>query len=217
MTKNTRKAEPALPPDLMPFAMVPRDVMRSDAWRSLGINERRVIDFLLLEHLSKGGRENGSLKAPWLQLVEFGVAKNFITSAIVNLEACGLIGCQRGPRRTMNLYTLNWLPMPDGSMPTMIWRAFRDEALRPLPSPMAAKYVPKEGQAMSLKRDKSRRYVPKEGQTTPIPAPKYVPERGVLSRKHLSNQGEQYSISKGERAAAGGEVVPLPRVAGGGQ
>src|SRR5688572_19535116 len=50
------------------FAKMSRDLLRSDAWRSLGINERRVIDFLLIEHMSKGGRENGRLKAPYRQL-----------------------------------------------------------------------------------------------------------------------------------------------------
>lgn len=43
------------------FAKMPRTLMESDAWRSLGINERRVVDFLLIEHMSHGGRKNGAL------------------------------------------------------------------------------------------------------------------------------------------------------------
>ena len=30
-----------------------RELLRNDAWRSLGINERRVVDFLMIEHMSK--------------------------------------------------------------------------------------------------------------------------------------------------------------------
>jgi hypothetical protein len=47
-----------------PFVMLPRELIASDAWRSLGINGRRLIDFLLLEHMGHGGKENGKLKAP---------------------------------------------------------------------------------------------------------------------------------------------------------
>jgi hypothetical protein len=123
---NTRKApQSALPPELKPFAMIPRDVLRSDAWRSLGINERRVIDFLLLEYLSKGGRENGGLKAPYRQLVSLGIGARHIASAIAGAERRGLIACYRGGLRVATVYTIAWLPMPDGSMPAQAWRAFR--------------------------------------------------------------------------------------------
>ena len=123
---NPRKApQSALPPELRPFAMIPRDVLRSDAWRSLGINERRVIDFLLLEYLSKGGRENSKLKAPYRQLVNLGIGARYVASAIAGVEQRGLIACYRGGLRVASVYTIAWLPLPDGSMPTQGWRAVR--------------------------------------------------------------------------------------------
>jgi hypothetical protein len=54
-----------------PFVMLPRSLIQSDAWRSAGINARRFVDFLLLEHMAHGGKENGKLKAPYRQLEQF--------------------------------------------------------------------------------------------------------------------------------------------------
>ena len=48
--------------------MLPRSLIQSDAWRAAGINTRRFIDFLLLEHMAHGGKANGKLKAPGRQL-----------------------------------------------------------------------------------------------------------------------------------------------------
>jgi hypothetical protein len=211
---DMKKTTPRGPQE--PFVMLPRDLLRSDAWRSLGINERRVIDFLLLEHMSKGGRENGKLKAPWLQLVEFGAARNFITAAIRNLEDRGLVDCQRGGRRTMTLYTVNWLPMPDGSMPTMSWHAFRDPTLRALSTPKVRNSVPKEGQAMSPKRDKLRESVPKEGQKGPFSAQTDVPKEGVLSISR-SNHAATDSIGECGNPEAADAAQPARRAAGGGE
>ena len=33
------------------FVKMPRALLQSDAWRSLGINERRLLDFLMLEQM----------------------------------------------------------------------------------------------------------------------------------------------------------------------
>ena len=50
------------------FIMLPRDLLESDAWRGLGINARRFLDFLMIEHLRHGGKHNGYLLAPQRQL-----------------------------------------------------------------------------------------------------------------------------------------------------
>jgi hypothetical protein len=46
------------------FIKLPRRVIESEAWRSLNINARRFLDFLMIEHMSHGGRANGKLGAP---------------------------------------------------------------------------------------------------------------------------------------------------------
>ena len=63
------------PPAGEPFIWLTREILRSDAWRSLGINGRRFIDFLLIEHMAKGGQYNGKLKAPRHQLHAFGIGQ----------------------------------------------------------------------------------------------------------------------------------------------
>ena len=98
------------------------DVLESDAWRSLGINARRLIDFLMIEHMRHGGRRNGFLLAPWRQLVECGIGDHFIESAIAEVEQAGLVDCRRGTGRSPNMYTLTWLPLSDGTPPSDRWR-----------------------------------------------------------------------------------------------
>lgn len=205
MTKPTRKPQE-------PFAMLPRDLLRSDAWRSLGINERRLIDFLLLEHMRHGGRENGKLKAPWLQLIEFGAAKNQITGAIRNVEERGLVLCERRGRRTANLYTVTWMLMPDGSWPAQPWRRFSDATLRPMTTPKIRNLPPKAGPTMSLNRDQLRKSVPKQGQKGPISPSEHVPEKGVPSR-YIYQGLDPSPPEEGSDAPAEAAVVPL-RAAG---
>ena len=63
------------------------------------INCRRLIDFLEIEHLKHGGVENGSLLAPYSQLVSFGIGRRFIHGAIQEAGQRGLIQVERGGRR----------------------------------------------------------------------------------------------------------------------
>jgi hypothetical protein len=93
-----------------PFIMLPRSLIQSDAWRSAGINTRRFVDFLLLEHMAHGGKENGKLKAPYGQLEQFNINARFVSEAIAEAEKLGLVDCHRGGMRVATTYTINWLP-----------------------------------------------------------------------------------------------------------
>jgi hypothetical protein len=201
---NTRKApQSALPPELRPFAMIPRDVLRSDAWRSLGINERRVIDFLLLEYLSKGGRENGKLKAPYSQLIQIGgVAARYVASAIAGAERRGLIAAERGGLRVATVYTIAWLPMPDGTMPAQAWRTFR------------AADLPYKGKArLPYKGKADASNLPYKGK---VDGPGSLPYKGNDLSRIVSNHAGADSISQcGDPAAA--PVVPLRRAPAAGE
>jgi hypothetical protein len=104
------------------FAMIPRDVMESPAWRSLSINARRFIDFLQLEHMRHGGRENGNLKAPYKQLKVFGIAEHYRAQAIRDTEEAGFVDVRRGGQRVANLYALTWLPLKNGTPASNLWR-----------------------------------------------------------------------------------------------
>jgi hypothetical protein len=129
-----------------PFAMLPRGLIGSDAWRSLGINARRFIDFLLLEHMAHGGQENGLLKAPYEQLEAFGVGARYLADAIREAEELGLVECHRGGMRVATMYGLTWLPTLDGAHATDGWRNYHNSDPKPLPSPKP-KNLPAKGKA----------------------------------------------------------------------
>lgn len=56
------------PPKGKSWTWVTRDVLSSAAWRSMAINTRRLVDFLMAEHMAQGGRDNGRLMVPRQQL-----------------------------------------------------------------------------------------------------------------------------------------------------
>jgi hypothetical protein len=108
-----------------PFVMLPRSLIQSDAWRTAGINTRRFVEFLLLEHMAHGGKENGKLKAPYRQLEQFYINARFVSEAIAEAEKLGLVDCHRGGMRVATTYTVNWLPLSDGTEPIERWRDYK--------------------------------------------------------------------------------------------
>jgi hypothetical protein len=112
------------------FVMLPRSLLQSAAWRSQSIHARRLIDFLMLEHMSHGGRQNGFLVAPRRQLESFGIHEHFVSTAIAEAESVGLIDCIRGKGRAPSRYTLTWLPRADGAEPTDRWRYCEEHAVK---------------------------------------------------------------------------------------
>jgi hypothetical protein len=104
------------------WVRLPRELLTSDAWRALGINERRFVDFLMIEHMRHGGKANGSLLAPRGQLEQFGIGARYISSAIEKTERLGLVDCKRGTGRRPSSYALTWLPLSDGRAPSNRWR-----------------------------------------------------------------------------------------------
>lgn len=98
------------------FAPLPLYLLQSPAYRSLTISARRVLDFLMVEHLTHGGADNGNLFAPYAQLEAFGVRKDSILEALHMLESFGLIertfyGGRQGGRPNASRYGLGWVPL----------------------------------------------------------------------------------------------------------
>ena len=85
------------------FAKLTLPLVESMAWRSLSIHSRGLIDFLLIEHMHRGGRENGRLLAPRRQLEAFGIAAQYVSTAIEETERVGLLDCKRGIGRRRDL------------------------------------------------------------------------------------------------------------------
>lgn len=83
------------------------DLMASPAWQGRSIACARLVDFLELEHARHGGAENGSLLAPYTQLVEFGIGRRLIAPAIREAERRGLIRVERGGKKGTAITELN--------------------------------------------------------------------------------------------------------------
>jgi len=119
--------------------MLPLSLLTSLAWRSLSLNARRFVEFLMIEHMRHGGKANGKLLAPRRQLEQFGIGSHFISSAIEECEHIGLVNVRRGVGRRPSLYALTWLPLCDGSEPSNGFLR-RDDAAQAI---IAAKKVSK--------------------------------------------------------------------------
>ncbi len=83
------------PPD-EPWAFVTLAMLGSEAYQSLSINARRVVDRLVIEHGAHAGLENGELRVCARQFHDFGVTKDCLTAAIRDLELKGFIEVHMG-------------------------------------------------------------------------------------------------------------------------
>jgi hypothetical protein len=104
-------------PSSKAFIKLPLDLLTSHAWRSLSLNGRRFVEFLMIEHMRHGGKANGRLLAPRRQLWDFGIGNHYVSNAIEECERAGVVKCQRGVGRRPNLYLITWLPSCDGAAP----------------------------------------------------------------------------------------------------
>src|SRR5262245_44784376 len=89
-----------------PWVWLTRELLRSEAWSSLSINARRFIDFLLIEHLDHGGKENGKLLAPRRQLENAGIGARYVSPAIEEAVLLGFVDVKRGTGRRASTYAL---------------------------------------------------------------------------------------------------------------
>ena len=71
------------------------EMITSPAWRVLSINGRRVIDRLEIEHMQHGGAENGSLKCTRDDFAAYGIRRQSISEALVEVEALGFVEITR--------------------------------------------------------------------------------------------------------------------------
>ena len=124
------------PPDGIPWIWHTIELFSSAAWLGRSINCRRLIDFLEIEHLKHGGNENGSLLAPYSQLVRIGIGRRLIAPAIHDAEQRGLVRVERGGKRGTTMtelsrftLTYHWTRSKvnglwDWKQPTNDWKTF---------------------------------------------------------------------------------------------
>lgn len=129
--KCRRGAISGSPPEDVPWVWIAQDMQASPTWAALSIHARRVIDFLIAEHLSHGARENGNLAAPYSQLYERGSTKRDIKRGIMEAQICGFVRLTKQGMRVAGggapaRYALTWLVTrrgsPDAAVATDDWR-----------------------------------------------------------------------------------------------
>lgn len=123
------------PPAGEPFVWMTRELLSSEAYRSLSLTARKVLDRIEIEHMNHAGRENGRLKVTYVDFIDHGVPRGCILPAIRELEEKGLINRTFRGRRSHGddpgkpgEYRLTWIGavVDTGALaPTNEWKAWR--------------------------------------------------------------------------------------------
>lgn len=117
-----------------PWIGHPLELLRSPAYRSLGINARRCLDRIEIEHLAHAGKENGNLIVTYDDFVAYGATRECVRAALQELEDAGLIeitqqgGLARGERHP-NKYRLTFEPDRERSPRTDEWEKITAEQI----------------------------------------------------------------------------------------
>src|SRR5680860_540719 len=88
--KSTRLREGRNRPPA-PFVWFTREMLESEAWCSLSLAARRVLDRVMIEHIAHGGSMNGLLVVTFNDFVKFGIRRGTLSSAIQEAAATGLL------------------------------------------------------------------------------------------------------------------------------
>ena len=152
------------PPNGEPWVWLTRELLESDAWRSMSRASRVVVDRIMLEHMAHAGTENGNLVVTYADFVKFGVRRESLPAAIADATDRGLItitekgrastGVDRWPSR----YALGWLPLFDGAPAINRWKAWH---LSRCPLPIGGNIESSTGTGTRENGRKPRALVPK--------------------------------------------------------
>ena len=129
------------PPPGSSWTWLTRDLLESPAWRGMSIHCRRFIDFLMIDHCSHAGRENGRLQATYDQLARSSISRKRIAAAIQEAVERGLVEVTRRGglygaecRRTPSLYRLTWIgTVNPAGRATNEWQRFKPKKISPRP------------------------------------------------------------------------------------
>jgi hypothetical protein len=152
------------------------ELKRSAAWRERPINTIRFLEFLELEHLRKDRIKNGFLKAPWEQLVAWGIHRRFIKKAIQQAEQLGLVvtcGVDRDDDAV--LYRLTYFGSPVDPRPASgpYFVQSSDEWRHYQPSKKRQTHKRLTGTHLSRKRYTKSAFEPSQTQTQNISGPQF--------------------------------------------
>ena len=149
------------PPNGEPWVWLTRELLESDAWRSMSRAARLVVDRVLIEHMAHAGTANGDLIVTYADFVKFGVRRESLPAAIADAGARGLIiitekgRASTGPDRWPSKYAVGWLPLKDGAAAPNRWKVGSPR------SPIPGNIESSTGTGTREKGGKPRALVPK--------------------------------------------------------
>jgi hypothetical protein len=152
-------------PPKEPWTFITLEVLESNAYRSLSINARRVIDRLIIENGRHSRLENGNLRVAARQFHEWGVTKDCLTPAIRELEERGLIevslGEATGALRSPLIFRLTFYGTPEMSA-TNEWRNWTSQQWPNTPNRQNIIDVPKsrDGKTPASRAKKGQKCAP---------------------------------------------------------
>lgn len=196
------------PPEGSPWVWLTKDLLESPAWRGMSVNTRKLIDFLLIEHASHAGWNNGRLRATYDQLEGHGLTRRNIRYAIAEAEALGLarqVGSSA--RRVPNVYRLTFYSTifedrMSGDWATNDWRSITDEDVRSLREDQRAE---REANAKRRGRRSNQNQNPSEQRHTDL-----VRKKAPQGRSESTDEAQISGDSKG-----GGSSTPSISPGGG--
>jgi hypothetical protein len=115
------------------FVMHRRAMYESDAWKSLGKVEMKILARLEIELMSHRGTNNGQIICPYDDFAEYGIRRPSITPGLRKLDRVGLLAItQRGrisSMRNPHHYRLTYIATYDENgnriAPTDEWKKYR--------------------------------------------------------------------------------------------
>jgi hypothetical protein len=106
-------------------------MLRSPAWRALGLSARRMLDRIEIELADHGGTDNGKLPVTYNDFVQYGIHRHSIRSAIREVVALGFVEITEPGRagnaewRKPNLFRLTYRNTK--YVPTDEWQKITEE------------------------------------------------------------------------------------------
>jgi hypothetical protein len=111
------------------FIPRPRSMLESEAYRSLSLSARRVMERIELEHLCHGGKDNGKLPVTRRDFTEYGVTSKCVQPAKAELIRKGFLRITRkgrsGKHGTPTEYRLTYIHA-NNRPPTNEWKRYDD-------------------------------------------------------------------------------------------
>lgn len=122
------------PPEGEPWAWMTRELLASPSMRAMSLTGRRLLDFLMIEHMNHAATENGALMATTDQLIAFGLSRRLVPTAIRELIFLGLVRVERGRLtrggvKAPNLFRLTFYADKAFAPATNEWKGMTEEAI----------------------------------------------------------------------------------------